>query len=59
MTAVRHLSELTEDELRELVRAAVRAELGAPKPERAKPVDREPPPESYARVMARRRRRGR
>jgi hypothetical protein len=59
MTAARKLSELTEDEFR----ALIREELGRPaepkRTERPSVVDREPPPEAYAKLAAIRRRRGR
>lgn len=61
--AARKLSDFTPEELQALVRAAVRAELGAEQP---KPVDapeppavrRKPPPEAYERMRRLRRKMG-
>jgi len=58
MTSAAKVSDLTVDELRELIRA----ELGSERPkrtERPAVVDREPPAEAYAKLAAIRRRRGR
>ena len=64
MAVPRTLAEMTSEELRALIRAAVRAELDSPKVDAPKPAGEDPRPvqptlEDFIELNARRARRGR